>query len=127
MTSKQKIIGGAVLLFFIAIVSNALTDKTSDIAKQDAKKMGAGMAESTNLATGKELAKNMATGEVILMAACLGKNGMIPRNQMGDYIAAAVEEQGISKKQLQDNWEKYWSYARDIEKRDGTSCLSALN
>ena len=73
---------------------------------------------------GKELAKNMATGEVILMASCMGKNGNIPRSKMGDYIAAAVEEQGMSRQELFNNWDKYWGYAKDAEKRNGTSCLN---
>ena len=76
------------------------------------------------LDVGKEIAKNMATGEVILAASCLGKNGNIPRSRMGDYIAAAVEEQGISRQELFNNWDKYWGYAKDAEKRNGTSCLN---
>jgi hypothetical protein len=74
---------------------------------------------------GKQLAKDLATGEVILMAACLAKEGGIPRNKMGDYIAAAVADQGITKADLFDNWDsKYWPLAKEAEKRSRTSCLN---
>ncbi len=74
---------------------------------------------------GMQLAKDLATGEVILMAACMAKEGGIPRNKMGDYIAAAVAKQGITKDDLFDNWNgKYWPLAKEAEKRNRTSCLN---
>ena len=71
----------------------------------------------------KEVAKNVAIGEVILTASCMGKQGAIPRDQMGNYIAAAVKEQGISKSQLFKKWDFYWGFAKRAEERNGTSCL----
>jgi hypothetical protein len=73
---------------------------------------------------GKQLAKDLATGEVILMAACMAKEGGIPRTKMGEYIAAAVADQGITKAELYDKWDsKYWPLAKEAEKRNRTSCL----
>lgn len=73
---------------------------------------------------GKQLAKDLATGEVILMAACMAKEGGIPRSKMGEYIAAAVADQGITKAELFDKWDsKYWPLAKEAEKRNRTSCL----
>ena len=71
----------------------------------------------------RETAKYMATGQVILMASCLGKTGAIPREKMGDYIAAAVEKQGISRSELHERWDFYWGFAKRAEEREGTSCL----
>jgi hypothetical protein len=71
----------------------------------------------------RETAKYMATGQVILMASCLGKRGAIPRERMGDYIAAAVEKQGISRSELHEKWDFYWGFAKRAEEREGTSCL----
>jgi hypothetical protein len=77
-----------------------------------------------NMEVGKQLAKDMATGEVILMAACMAKEGGIPRSRMGDYVAAAVEKQGITRAELYDNWDsKYWPLAKEAERRNRTSCL----
>ena len=101
---------------FYLIGSLQTTPETTTIPEQ--KKQ-----EQEEKSIGKQLAKNMATGEVILMASCLGKNGSIPREKMGDYIAAALEKQGISRSDLSANWDKYFSYAKDAEKRNGTSCL----
>jgi len=110
--------GGFMLLcaVFYLIGSLQTTPETTTIPEQ--KKQ-----EQEEKSIGKQLAKNMATGEVILMASCLGKNGSIPREKMGDYIAAALEKQGISRSDLSANWDKYFSYAKDAEKRNGTSCL----
>ena len=110
--------GGFILLcaVFGLIGSLTTTPETAKIPEQ--KKQ-----EQAETSIGKQLAKNMATGEVILMASCLGKNGSIPREKMGDYIAAGLERQGISRAELSANWDKYFSYAKDAEKRNGTSCL----
>lgn len=71
----------------------------------------------------RETARNMAVGQVILMASCLGKTGAIPRDRMGDYIAAAVEKQGISRSQLNSQWDFYWGFAKRAEAKEGTTCL----
>jgi len=97
------------------------TAKVESVVTKDSTKDANKSTENLDLR--KQLAKNMATGEVILMASCLGKQGAIPRSKMGDYIAAAVEKQGISRAELFDNWDKYWGYAKEAEKRNRTSCL----
>jgi hypothetical protein len=80
---------------------------------------------TSNLELGKALAKDMATGEIILMASCLAKEGKIPRDKMGDFVAAGVAKQGITKAELYDNWDsKYWPLAKEAEKRNRTSCLN---
>lgn len=71
----------------------------------------------------QDVAKNMAVGQVILMASCLGKQGKIPRERMGDYISAAVERQGVSSDKLHEKWDFYWGFAKRAEAREGTSCL----
>lgn len=81
--------------------------------------------DSSRQELGKELAKDFATGEIILMAACMAKEGGIPRDKAGDYIAAAVAKQGITRAELFDKWDsKYWPLAKDAEKRNRTSCLN---
>jgi len=121
------IITGVFLVVFISALSNMSEQQKSAEVKSppSANEVSDKSAPPPKqLDVGKELAKNMATGEVILMASCMGKNGNIPRSRMGDYIAAAVEEQGISRQELFNNWDKYWGYAKDAEKRNGTSCLN---
>ena len=110
--------GGFFLLMFVVWLISLATN-TPETAKTPEQKKQEQVGDKIS----KQLAKNMATGEVILMASCLGKNGSIPREKMGDYIAAALEKQGISRSDLSANWDKYFSYAKDAEKRNGTSCL----
>jgi hypothetical protein len=118
------VVSGLVVVVFMAlsyVSEKQQTAKVESVATKDSNKDVTKNTE--NLDLGKQLAKNMATGEVILMASCLGKQGAIPRNKMGDYIGAAVEKQGISRAELFNNWDKYWSYAKEAEKRNRTSCL----
>jgi len=103
----------------IATAALVQTNKKTATAPPDEKER----PSSSSSDVGTQLAKNMATGEMILMAACLGKQGGIPRNKMGDYIAAAAAEKGIPRKELFDNWDKYYSYAKEAEKRSRTNCL----
>lgn len=122
MDKRFVIIGvGLLSIIFFSVLSN---QNTKPISNSGEKQQSDKSPPPEKLDVGKELAKNMATGEVILMATCMGKNGNIPRSKMGDYIAAAVEEQGMSRQELFDNWDKYWGYAKDAEKRNGTSCLN---
>jgi hypothetical protein len=73
---------------------------------------------------GRQLAKDMATGEMILTASCLAKEGKISRDKIGDYVAAGAAEQGITRAELFDNWDrKYWPLAKEAEKRNRTACL----
>lgn len=119
--SKRKQIamaGGGLLFLMIATAVLVETTKKTDPAPPEQEEKS-----SNSFDSGKQLAKNMATGEMILMAACLGKQGGIPRNKMGDYIAAAAAENGIPRKELFDNWDKYYSYAKEAEKRNRTNCL----
>ena len=73
--------------------------------------------------TEKKIAQNMAVGKIILMASCLGKEGAIPREKIGEYIAAGVKQAGISREELYDNWKSYWKYAKEAEKSERTACL----
>jgi len=110
--------GGFFLLMFVVGVISLATN-TPETAKTPEQKKQEQVGDKIS----KQLAKNMATGEVILMASCLGKRGSIPRDDIGNYIAAALEKQGISRSDLSANWDRYFSYAKEAEKRNGTSCL----
>jgi len=90
--------------------------KAKEITQDAEKKVSASQLD-------QDVAKNMAVGQVILMASCLGKQGAIPREKMGDYISAAVERQGISRADLHRKWDFYWGFAKRAEEREGTSCL----
>lgn len=114
---------GVLFLSFI-IVSFLGQIKSEDPLDTPSKKISTTDEEKQRkLEVGKKVAQNMVIGETILMASCLGRDGSIPRDSMDDYIAAALEKQGISRQELSDNWDKYWGYAKDAEKRNRTSCL----
>jgi hypothetical protein len=115
-----------ILSIVALILSSCATTSSFDSEDQQPPQKDVTIPKKVNnndLEIGKQLAKNMATGEIILMASCLGKQGAIPRDKMGDYISAAVEKQGITRQELFDNWDKYWGFAKEAEKRNRTSCL----
>jgi hypothetical protein len=116
-------LGGLALIGSIFVLANTETKPsgTTTTATTSASKSKDTEEKADDI--DKQVAKNMATGEVILMASCLGKNGSIPRDKIGDYIAAGLEKQGISRADLSSNWDRYFSYAKDAEQRNGTSCL----
>ncbi len=115
-------IGGLLVAFVgISVISQNQSDALLEASKEKSKE--AVTKKQDNLEIGKRIAKDMAAGEVILMASCLGKEGAIPREKMGDYIAAALARQGISRQELFDNWDRYFGYAKEAEKRNRTSCL----
>jgi len=116
-------LGGLVLIGSIFVLMNTETkpNGTSTTTTTSASKSKDTEEKADDI--DKQVAKNMATGEVILMASCLGKNGSIPRDKIGDYIAAGLEKQGISRAELSANWDRYFGYAKDAEQRNGTSCL----
>ena len=116
-------LGGLVLIGSIFVLMNTGTkpNGTSTTTTTSASKSKDTEEKADDI--DKQVAKNMATGEVILMASCLGKNGSIPRDKIGDYIAAGLEKQGISRAELSANWDRYFGYAKDAEQRNGTSCL----
>lgn len=123
MADKKKgCLAPLAAFFLLAVVAGAIGNRMETPQKGSAPASSA--ASNSNLDLGKALAKDMATGEIILMASCMAKEGKIPRDKMGDFIAAGVAEQGITKAELYDNWDsKYWPLAKEAEKRNRTACL----
>jgi hypothetical protein len=122
-TSLFVAIAGLVLVGSVFVVMNTKTAPSGTTATANTPASKSTDTEEKANDIDKQVAKNMATGEVILMASCLGKNGSIPRDKIGDYIAAGLEKQGISRAELSANWDRYFGYAKDAEQRNGTSCL----
>ena len=117
-------------LVFIAItLANAkkereITERQSSLLDSSSATLSAKQTEPTQAATLSSDTERTKAASSIVAAACAGSQiGVVPRGQIGELLKQLLEKQGIEPKKVFNNWEYYWSRARQVDKVNGTNCL----
>ncbi len=77
--------------------------------------------ESDSLSEDEERTK---AASALVAAACIGSQlGIIPRNQAGGLAKQLMEKQGIDPQRVFNNFDYYWSRAKEVDRANGTKCL----
>lgn len=77
---------------------------------------------SPNNLSGTEKERNRISA-TILSVACGARVGALDRNKMGETIKQMLSSKGIDPTSVYDNWDYYWSRAKEMDAYNKTYCL----
>ncbi len=62
-------------------------------------------------------------GAIILSVACGSQTGLVSRSETGSQIKSLLESEGINPQVVYDNWDYYYSRAKEMNDFKGYSCV----